>query len=199
MSRHVTSCHRPPDLPHATDHTQTYEPARRRAIDYRFTSFTFIYSLGVRWKVHLRHVVRIPNRQGILFLSGIRNGIRINVAGGAEWRPGCEAAVTRPLMCLPGLFLAGWPTSLAADAVGSATRCGPRHRLRSGAESAAADRSYRRRREPPTCHSRAGPTHSRGQAGAVAHPMPPDQRKPATVPPGRRQAGGYCLPGWEEN
>jgi hypothetical protein len=33
---------------------------------------------------------------------------------------------------------------------------------------------------------------SNGLAGAVAGPVPPDQRKPATVPPGRRQAGGYC-------
>jgi hypothetical protein len=28
--------------------------------------------------------------------------------------------------------------------------------------------------------------------------MPPDQRKPPVAPPGRRQAGGYCTPGWAE-
>jgi hypothetical protein len=36
-----------------------------------------------------------------------------------------------------------------------------------------------------------------GLARAVARPMLPDQRKPASMPPGRRQAGGYCAPDWQ--
>jgi hypothetical protein len=45
-----------------------------------------------------------------------------------------------------------------------------------------------------------GEDEDRGRlAGAVARPMASDQRKPATAPPGRRQAGGYCPPGRAEN